>query len=108
MLKVALCVAAGALARTESRGAHHRDDFPRRDDAKWLNRTLATWPNEGDTLPTLRYEPLDVMRIPLIAVVGWWLYDESIDIFVFAGAGVIITGILWNLHSEARRLVAKP
>jgi drug/metabolite transporter (DMT)-like permease len=47
--------------------------------------------------------PLDFMRIPLIAVVGWWLYSEPLDIFVFAGAGLIITGILWNLHSETRR-----
>jgi drug/metabolite transporter (DMT)-like permease len=46
--------------------------------------------------------PLDFMRIPLIAVVGWWLYAEPLDIFVFAGAGLIITGILWNLRSEAR------
>ena len=47
--------------------------------------------------------PLDFMRIPLIAVVGWWLYDESLDLLVFLGAGVIVTGILWNLHSEAAR-----
>jgi fumarate reductase flavoprotein subunit len=44
MLKVALCVAHGASVRTESRGAHFREDFPRRDDANWLKRTLATWP----------------------------------------------------------------
>jgi len=75
MLKVALCVAAGALARTESRGAHHRDDFPRRDDAKWLNRTLATWANEDDTLPTLKYEPLDVMRMELPP--GWRGYGAK-------------------------------
>ena len=47
--------------------------------------------------------PLDFMRIPLIAVVGWWLYNEPLDIFVFAGAGLIISGILWNLRDEARR-----
>lgn len=47
--------------------------------------------------------PLDFLRIPLIAVVGWWLYAEPLDIFVFAGAGLIIGGILWNLRSEARR-----
>ena len=46
MLKLALCVAYGALVRTESRGAHFREDYPRRDDAQWLKRTLATWTNE--------------------------------------------------------------
>ncbi len=50
--------------------------------------------------------PLDFLRIPLIAVVGWWLYAEPLDIFVFAGAGLIISGILWNLRSETRRPVA--
>jgi drug/metabolite transporter (DMT)-like permease len=47
--------------------------------------------------------PLDFMRIPLIAVVGWWLYGEPLDLFVFMGAGLIISGILWNLRSEAVR-----
>jgi drug/metabolite transporter (DMT)-like permease len=47
--------------------------------------------------------PLDFLRIPLIAVVGWWLYAEPLDIFVFLGAGIIISGILWNLHSEVHR-----
>jgi drug/metabolite transporter (DMT)-like permease len=46
------------------------------------------------------------MRIPLIAVVGWWLYGEALDIFVFAGAGLIIAGIVWNLRSESRRPIA--
>lgn len=69
MLKVALCVAAGALARTESRGAHCREDFPRRDDAAWLKRTLATWRNPSDTLPTLDYETLDVHAMELPP--GW-------------------------------------
>jgi drug/metabolite transporter (DMT)-like permease len=46
--------------------------------------------------------PLDFMRIPLIAVIGWWLYDEPLDAFVFAGAGLIISGILWNLRGEMR------
>src|SRR5579863_5255557 len=31
----------GALARQESRGAHYRTDFPKRDDANWLKHTLA-------------------------------------------------------------------
>ncbi|MYL81792.1 fumarate reductase flavoprotein subunit [Desulfovibrio aerotolerans] len=56
MVKLALCVAYGALKRTESRGAHTREDFPERNDRDWLTRTLATW-TEGADLPTLNYEP---------------------------------------------------
>jgi fumarate reductase flavoprotein subunit len=69
MLKLALCVAYGAYTRTESRGAHFREDFPRRDDAAWLNRTLATWQAESATLPTLTYERLEVMQMELPP--GW-------------------------------------
>lgn len=56
MVKLALCVAYGALTRTESRGAHTREDYPERNDRDWLTRTLATWA-EGADLPTLNYEP---------------------------------------------------
>jgi len=52
--------------------------------------------------------PLDFLRIPLIAVIGWWLYDEPLDVFVFAGAGLIISGILWNLRSEMHRPSPSP
>ncbi|MCL1057080.1 fumarate reductase flavoprotein subunit [Shewanella gelidimarina] len=65
MLKVALTVAAGAAARTESRGAHAREDFPQRNDKDWLNRTLASWPNAEALSPTLEYEQLDVMKMEL-------------------------------------------
>ena len=65
MLKVALCVANGALLRTESRGAHYREDFLKRDDANWLNRTLTSWPDENQTLPTISYEALDIMTMEL-------------------------------------------
>ena len=47
--------------------------------------------------------PLDFMRIPLIAVVGWAFYDEQLDIFVLLGALIIVAGVLWNLRSEAAR-----
>jgi fumarate reductase flavoprotein subunit len=75
MLKLALCVAHGARVRTESRGAHFRQDFPRRDDAQWLKRTLATWTSEADTLPTLAYESLDVKRMELPP--GWRGYGAK-------------------------------
>ena len=65
MLKIALCVAKGALERTESRGAHYREDFLKRDDANWLNRTLTSWPDENQTIPTVTYEPLDIMTMEL-------------------------------------------
>jgi fumarate reductase flavoprotein subunit len=69
MLKLALCVAYGALIRTESRGAHFRQDYPRRNDADWLKRTLATWRGPEDTLPQLAWETLDVMQMELPP--GW-------------------------------------
>ncbi|HEV2557193.1 MAG TPA: DMT family transporter [Microvirga sp.] len=46
--------------------------------------------------------PLDFLRIPLIALVGWHLYGEALDPFVLAGSLVIIAGILWNLRAEGR------
>jgi succinate dehydrogenase / fumarate reductase flavoprotein subunit len=52
-------MATSALARTESRGAHSRDDYPERDDAGWLKHTLAYRDAAG---PTLRYKPVTVTR----------------------------------------------
>ena len=75
MIKLALTIAYGALARTESRGAHFRHDYPRRNDAEWLKRTLATWKSETDTLPTLAYEPLDVKKMELPP--GWRGYGAK-------------------------------
>jgi fumarate reductase flavoprotein subunit len=69
MLKLALAVACGALARTESRGAHYRHDHPRRNDREWLKRTLATWKHPDDLEPHLEYEPIDVASMELPP--GW-------------------------------------
>ncbi len=75
MLKLALCVAYGALQRTESRGAHYRQDHPRRDDKNWLRRTLATWVDPDDGLPSLDYEALDVMKMEMPP--GWRGYGPE-------------------------------
>ncbi len=65
MLKIALCVAKGARDRTESRGAHYREDYTKRDDANWLNRTLTSWPSKDALEPEITYEPLDIMKMEL-------------------------------------------
>ena len=59
LLDLAEVMAAGALARTESRGAHSREDFPERNDAKWLKHTLAY---QGPKGPTLKYKPVSITR----------------------------------------------
>jgi succinate dehydrogenase/fumarate reductase flavoprotein subunit len=53
MLEAAEVIAAGALARQESRGAHSRLDFPKRDDVNWMRHTLAYYTPDG---PRLEYE----------------------------------------------------
>lgn len=63
MIKLALCISFGALQRTESRGSHAREDFPKRDDVNWLKRTLAYWPAGAD-LPELKYEPVTITELP--------------------------------------------
>jgi len=65
MIKIALTVAYGAMLRTESRGAHAREDYPERNDKEWLKRTITTWPDENQTLPTVSYEDIDIMSMEL-------------------------------------------
>jgi fumarate reductase flavoprotein subunit len=57
MLKLALCVAEGALARRESRGAHYREDFPQRNDRDWLKRTLWRAGSPARTAPSSTTSP---------------------------------------------------
>jgi fumarate reductase flavoprotein subunit len=75
MLKLALCVSYGALQRTESRGAHFRQDYPRRNDRDWLKRTLASWPELDACLPELNYEDLEIKTMELPP--GWRGYGTK-------------------------------
>lgn len=47
LLDLAWATAVAALNRTESRGAHFREDYPKRDDKEWLKHSLATWQNNA-------------------------------------------------------------
>jgi len=55
LLEISQAVIAGALARTESRGAHFRRDFKQRDDVNWSKHTLAYYTPTG---PKLEYIPV--------------------------------------------------
>jgi len=63
MLRLALTVAMGALARTESRGAHFRVDYPLRNDQDWLSRTLVRWQHDAGE-PNLSYERVGLLDLP--------------------------------------------
>jgi succinate dehydrogenase / fumarate reductase, flavoprotein subunit len=59
MLTLAEVISVGAYARLESRGAHFRIDYPKRDDARWMKHTIAT---QGAGGPSLSYAPVAYTR----------------------------------------------
>lgn len=63
-LELAEVTVACALPRAESRGAHSRVDFPKRDDQNWLKHTLAYCTNDG---PRLEYMPVTITKWPPVA-----------------------------------------
>lgn len=60
MLDLARVITIGAYNRNESRGAHYKPDFPKRNDEEWLKTTKASYTPEG---PKFEYEEVDVSLI---------------------------------------------
>ncbi len=59
MIDIAQTLVESALARQESRGAHFREDFPKRDDPNWLKHTLAYQVPNGIQL---KYKPVTITK----------------------------------------------
>jgi succinate dehydrogenase / fumarate reductase flavoprotein subunit len=59
LLDVARVTAVSALNRTESRGGHSREDYPKRDDDNWLKHTLA-WLKDGEI--EIGYKPVVITQ----------------------------------------------
>ena len=60
LLDISEVITVSALARTESRGAHAREDYPKRDDANWLKHTLAWVKPDGEI--KLGYKPVVITK----------------------------------------------
>ncbi len=60
---------------------------------------LANAFKSGDAIVVI---PIDFLRIPLIAVVGWLIYDEIIDPVVMLGAALMLSGLIYAMRAEAK------
>ena len=59
LIDLAWVTVESALARQESRGAHYREDFPKRNDSTWMKHTLASLSNSN---VELNYKPVKITK----------------------------------------------
>jgi succinate dehydrogenase / fumarate reductase flavoprotein subunit len=62
MILTAEAILKGAILRNESRGAHYKPEFPKRDDANFLKTTIATF-NAADESAEISYEKVDTSLV---------------------------------------------
>jgi len=64
LIDLGLSIAHSALQRQESRGAHSRPDYPKRDDQNWMKHTLYYQQDNKVAYKPVREQPLSVERFP--------------------------------------------
>ena len=51
--------------------------------------------------------PMDYLRLPLIMLLAWWIYAETVTVYLVLGAALIIAGNAAGLYLESRRIKAR-
>jgi succinate dehydrogenase / fumarate reductase flavoprotein subunit len=106
MLEFSELIVDGALARQESRGAHFRNDFPKRDDNNWLKHTLAFRTADGGH--QLRYKPVTITKYQPEGRARWRTTRCCSGYRVRSGEGQPPAGLEIEVASGATILNAPP
>lgn len=63
MLTLAKIMTKGALLRDESRGAHYKPNFDKRDDKNFMKSTIASFDSSDPRNPKISYEDIDISQV---------------------------------------------